>query len=236
MLNSNQLIRRPDLLDFKRYVLSNKFLETLLDLARKPPPDTVDFEDLQTLRDDGFRYVIVHRRVPSDQQHLAGDVVPADLLIEPQMSLLRQTLGSPRVESPWGWVFELPSTPVELATPTWSDLDVVDLPLAIDVRKYGLPVSLKSGQTAALFEGKAERLCFWANPRTAPDDLLIGMRSTEEGEDANTSTSPLELFAGHWSWIEIDLPKDTEVEVFLTTKAKQASAEITRAQVIGGTP
>ena len=72
---------------------------------------------------------------------------------------------------------------------------------------------------------------------TAPDDLLLGMRiMNDEENDEETTTSPLKLFAGHWSWIEFELPDDTEVEVFLTTTAKQASAEITRAQVIGSTP
>jgi len=235
-LNCNQLIRRPDLLAFRGYVLGNTFLSTLLDLSREPPPYTFEERDIDRLAEDGFRYVVLHRSVPDDTVQLAGDLAPADLLGQPAIEMLRSVLGAPVITSETGWV--LPILPRGgTRTLTWSGEDVIDIRSPLDVRTYGLPAVLQPGSDLPLYEGTGRSLSLWAHPLTstltsvgrAESGGALGLRIRQG--DAETVV-PLALPAERWTWVEQSLPEGP-VSVTLTAMGPGAGhAELTRIQVL----
>jgi hypothetical protein len=159
LLNCNQLIRRPDLLAFRDYVSGNRFLSTLLDIARKPPPYAVLPEDLQKLYADGFRYVVAHTAVPYDAVALAGPMGEADLLGQPAMDLLKTLLGEPILEDGEGEVFAIPAA-LPSRTPVIRAQDYVEIQTPYDGR---LRLVLQEGQSLVLYDGQPEirRISFW---------------------------------------------------------------------------
>ena len=159
LLNCNQLIRRPDLLAFRDYVSGNRFLSTLLDIARKAPPFQVLPEDLQKLHTDGFRYVVAHTAVPYDAVALAGPMGEADLLGQPAMDLLKKLLGEPILKDGEGEVYAIPAQP-PAQLPVIRAQDYVEIQTPYDGR---LRLVLQEGQHLVLYDGEPgiRRISFW---------------------------------------------------------------------------
>lgn len=194
VLNCNQLIRRTDLVAFRRYIDDNAFLTTLVDLARTPPPHSFTGADLQALRDDGFRYVVLRRRVEADLLSLAGEA-RGDLLVEPAWTLLRDALGPPVASDEDGDIHAIPDDldPTRVWRVDGSDVLDVDFPL--DALRYLLPVRLAAGGAVPLWSGEGARLSLWVRGgEGGPVEVVQGDRRT-----------PLSLDPERWTFHTLPL-------------------------------
>ncbi len=220
LLNCNQLIRRTDLLAFRDYVAKNALLGTLLDLGRRPAPLRFTDTDVAALLADGFRWLVVHLEVDANDAQRAGNVGDADLLGQPAINLLRDTFGAPELTGDGIWMFHLPETwPDEGRTWTWTGEDTEDVVTPYDVRRFGLPVRLRAGDTLPLWDGAGPAtLSFWA--RALEGDGLTVVTAQ--------ATTPVSLSAEHWRWVEVSAnDKGFSLGATATT-----SVEITRIQVV----
>jgi hypothetical protein len=166
LLNCNQLIRRPDLLAFRDYVAANPFLAALLDLGRRPGPWSFAGGDVERAVRDGFRWVVVHRRVEADTG-LGGAAASADLLGAAALRMLRGTLGEPVLTSETAWAFRLPDQP-ESARWSWSDEGVEGSTTPLDWARWRLPLR------GTLEPGPGARVTFWAKPEPAAEVRVGG--------------------------------------------------------------
>ncbi len=217
VLNCNQLIRRTDLVAFRGYVEDNAFLSTLVDLARATPPLRFSGADLQALRADGFRYVVLRRRVVVDQLALAGEA-RGDLLVEPAWGLLRDALGPPIYSNADGDIHEIPADldPTRVWRVDGSDLVDVDFPL--DALRYLLPVALPAGGEVPLWSGGGTQLSLWARGGDGgPVEVVQGERRTR-----------LDLDPESWRFHQIPLG---EGPVTLTAGADAARIDVALVQV-----
>lgn len=222
MLNCNQLIRRTDLLAFRDYVGSNALLGTLLDLGRRAPPLTWTDADLVALLDDGFRWLLVHPQVEAEAIHLAGDVGTADLLGQPAIGMLRDMFGAPALSDAETWAFRLPTTWEDRGRVwTWDGADTTDVETPYDVRRYGLSVRLRAGDTLPLWAGEgAATLSFWARPVSGEG---LGVTA---GPGGGATTVPTALVAGRWTWVEV-----AGEGSFALTATGPVVVDVTRVQV-----
>lgn len=190
LLNCNQLIRRPDLLAFRDYVVKNGFLTTLMDLARREPPYDFKGEDLNALYQDGFRYIVVHTEVPHDAVDLAGPMGNADLIGQAAVQMLEESLGQTVLNDSSARVYTLPaqSASGELH---WSGQDVVRLPKLFD----GNPPLTLSGQRWTLWQNfpTPRRISFWAH---AIEGSRLILRAGAQKEE-------ILLNSDQWRWIDI---------------------------------
>ena len=224
LLNNNQLIRRPDLLAFREYVGQNSVLQVLMDLARRPAPLEFKAEDVAKLYDEGFRYVVVHPTVPEDAVHLAGAMGDADLVGQPAMDMLRGVFGAPKLADEETWVFELPEA-LPPGTPTrWDESRVVEVPLTLDRRRFGLPVVLHPGDRLPVWKGEpaARSLSFWARPVSGGEGLVV---------ELSPEVVPVTLVPGSWRWIEVSKPGAPEFALG-NHGDTPVEFEITRLQVV----
>jgi len=209
LLNCNQLIRRTDLAAFRAYVLDNGLLRTLVDLARQPPPYAFTGADLTALVDDGFRYLVVHRKVEADSVQLAGDIGPADLLGLPALELVELALGAPAMEDADAAIYRFPDG----VSPTRSyslEADGYDeVALDLDAQNLGLPVVLHPGDSLPLWTGQARRLGFWARV----DEPGVGVQIAPV--DGSPTVVPLAVDPGHWTWIEVPVESEGELALAL---------------------
>ena len=217
VLNCNQLIRRTDLVAFRGYVEDNDFLSTLVDLARSAPPHSFSGADLLALRDDGFRYVVLRRRIEADRLALAGEA-RGDLLVEPAWGLLRDALGPPVYSDGDGDIHEIPADldPTRVWRVDGSDLVDVDFPL--DALRYLLPVALPAGGQVPLWSGGGAQLSFWARGGDGgPVEVAQGERRTR-----------LDLDPDSWRFHQIPLE---EGPVTLMAGAEAARIDVALVQV-----
>lgn len=218
LLNCNQLIRRTDLLAFRDYVGGNGFLTTLLDLGRRPAPLRWTDADLAAALRDGFRWLVVHHRVPADRVRLAGDVGMADLVAQPALNMLRDSFGAPALSDADSWVFRLPDTwPEAGRTWTWTGGDVTDVATPWDVARFGIPLRLRAGDALPLHDADGPAvLSFWAHP-LAGDALIV---RTAEGD------TPVALAPDTWTFVEVP----TADGAFALAADQDLLVELTRVQ------
>lgn len=221
LLNCNQLIRRTDLLAFRDYVSANPFLAALVDLGRRSSPIQFSSTDLKKAYDDGFRYVVLHTAAASDAVRLAGNEIRADLLGQPAVEMLEQTLGSPLLSDPNTRIYGLP-TPTTEVLYTWDGQDVQTLDLLVDTRKLGLSLPLEAGTSLPLYQGFVREFSLWARPESGE-----GLRLRLEG--ATVQEVPLRLVAGQWSWQQIFVGETVQISLVAPQKA---SVRLTRLQVL----
>ncbi|MFN7147108.1 MAG: hypothetical protein ACK4YP_25285, partial [Myxococcota bacterium] len=219
LLNCNQLIRRTDLLAFRDYVGRNRFLTTLLDIGRRTPPLRWTDADLAAVVEDGFRWILVHHRVPADAVHLAGDVGVADLVGQPALSMLRETFGTPALVDDTAWAFRVPDTWADAGrTWTWTGGDVLDVDTPWDVRRYGLSVRLRAGDAIPLHDAPTPAvLSFWARPVSG--GALVVRAGAED--------HPVALAEGMWTLVEV-----AGTGAFALGAEAPVVVDITRVQVV----
>lgn len=219
LLNCNQLIRRTDLLAFRDYVGANRLLSTFLDLGRRAPPLRWTDTDLAAVIEDGFRWLIVHHRVPADRVRLAGDVGTADLIGQPALDMIREVFGPPVLTDDEAWAFRIPDTWQDQGRVwAWSGSQVIDVDTPWDVRAFGLSLHLRAGDEHTLWAGNgATKLSFWA--RLVEGDGLV-VRA--DGRDV-----PVALARDAWSLVEVS----AESGGFVLATTADVTLDLTRVQV-----
>ncbi len=226
LLNTNQLIRRPDLLAFRDYTIDNSFLLAILDLGRPSWPITVQDQDIQALIDDGFRYVVVHDRVAGDQTKLAGELTRADLVNEGARGMLTELLGPAAMTSDTTHIYDLTLAQLkEGRSQTFTDDGLENIYPPYDIVETGLLLDLQPGETAHLHRGEGRQLVVWAIQEEQSELNL-------EISDGTTQTLvPVALEAGFWRRTTADLPGG-EVSISLRAGDLGTTAALTAMQVI----
>ena len=230
LLNCNQLIRRTDLANFRDYVEANAFLGTVLDLGRRPLPHRFAGSELAALHQDGFRYVVVHRKVEADAVRLAGDMGHADLVGMAGFEVLRMALGEPVIEDDFALVFQVPEDTPPGRVWTIGPQAVEEVEATMDAMNLGLPVVLRATDTLPLWTGEGRALAFWA----LVDDEGVAVRvdATDEAlEDPLIKRQPIVADEAHWQWVEVSLPTDVEVRVSIEGVGEGGELRFTRVEV-----
>ena len=229
LLNTNQLIRRPDLLAFRDYVAKNSMLETLLDLGRAEPPLTVADADIEALQAQGFRYVVLHNQVPGDSQHLAGERAWADLVSEPARSMLHSIMGDPTIQTPQGQVYDLTQAQIVAGrTRTWTGKNVENLKPPFDTAETGFTLHLGEGDLVELTEDTMRGFSMWSRPAEADHGSLM-IRVQGDGIDQNTEVT---LGKDTWSYTSVQVDSQAPVRISLMAGEGGARAALTRMQVV----
>jgi len=228
VLNCNQLIRRTDLLAFQDYVGDNAFLQTVLDLGRRAPPYRFGSDDLRSLWDQGFRYVVVHPAFETSQLHLSGFHGEADRLGSVALQMLDDVFGAPVLTSADTWIYALPAElPPAGHQWTWTGEGVVDVPVPWSELK--LPITLRDGESLALDwpdgAAQATALSVWVH-RPAADPGPGALRVAGAG---SLDTAP-------GTWTRVQLPLAGGVLPSLAATGGTVHVELDRLQLIGRAP
>ena len=228
ILNPNQLIRRPDLLRFRDFVTQNSALHTFVDLSRKPTPYTVEPNDLHTLHESGFRWIVAHRRIAEDTVSLAGEMVHADLLPVEAWQLLRELFREPVIDNEESVIFDVQNG-LNLQAPIHIDGEnTLDLNLIFDPVKTGFPLILFPGQTVEAYTGTLSRFTAWMHLQT--DGGTVTLRIEDGGIVREV---PLALEAGHWQYIDFPIESVEPVQLHIVGRGDAAvRLNITQAKVV----
>ncbi len=229
LLNTNQLIRRPDLMAFRDLIVANSMLLACIDFARAKPPITIYDDDIARLSEQGFRYLVVHDRIPADQEHLAGDSEWADMVIEPGRTILESIMGAPVIQTPEGRVYDLARATLQPErSRTWTGSNVTDLDLSFDAILTGFPLILRPGTEVELTQAPARRISLWARPQgDAPGSLRLEIRG-----ESSTTIAEVRLEAQQWAYTVVDLAEAELVQIALVAGVEGASVGLTRVQVV----
>ena len=215
ILNSNQLIRWPDLLRFRDHVGENPALSLFVDLARRDLPLSVDEDAIASLRAQGYRWLTARRQVEADAVELAAEQVGADLLGAPAWMLLHGLFGEPVIDSGTTVVWDMSMT---TGSHRVDDSDIVDLDLLFDPVKTGFPLVLRPGQRLQLYDGQASAFNAWLlsmNP-----DAAVSLLIEDEGIAREI---PLELAEGSWRYNSSVLDTQGSVRLSLVGRSEHAS-------------
>jgi len=216
VLNTNQLIRWPDLLRFQDYVTSNSALRLLVNLGRTTPPYAVDGGDLRALQDDGFRWIVAHKRVPADKVELTGEAGHADLLGPDAWLVLREAFGEPVVDDGESVLFDLTASSfgdVAIDTSLHRPLD-----LPFDPITTGFPLVLMPDQAEHIYTGPATSFHAWIRPNGTDDS--ISLRVEDNGIVREHS---LALHPEAWQYIDVDLETSGEATLHLVGRSRVPS-------------
>jgi len=229
VINTNQLIRRPDLMAFKNYVSKNSMLRTAVDLGRAEPPLTVSDDDIAFLRDQGFRYLVLHDRFQGDAQHLAGERVWADMVSEPARTMLKALLGTPIIQTEDGQVFDLNEALLEPGrTRTWTGTDTTTIHPPFDTAVTGFTLQLGAGDTVEIAHGPARRFGLWSRPAIenagAIEIHILG--------EAGTQVEPVVLVEDTWTYTSVEVEAGGPVGISLVAGDAGAAIALTRMQVM----
>ena len=225
LLNTNQLIRWPDLLRFQGMVTANSALRTVVDLGRASPPHAIDARDVQALVDQDFRWVVAHKRVPADEVELAGDSGHADLLGPVAWQLLTTAFGDPVIDDGESVLFDLTR-----ASSTDTRIDgrehrALDLPF--DPATTGFPLVLMPGQSVTIHEGDAAAFHAWVLPRR--DHSAVSLRVEDDGV---VREHALPMTPGFWQYVSIDANTRGTARLSLVGRGEDAAhVAITAASV-----
>jgi hypothetical protein len=200
ILNSNQLIRWPDLLRFQGFVTSNSALSTFVNLSRSQPPYVVEGEDITALSELGFRWIVAHKQVPSDDIALTGDMANADLLGPSAWMLLEKMFGNPVLDNGDSVVWDVNESTGERIVV--SGQNVEPIPIELDPVLDDLPLVLKNGQTIPLFEGHASWFAAWVRPVSEVTQGDLVLRIEDGGVVREVA---LNLVSGHWRYVYIPI-------------------------------
>lgn len=224
ILNSNQLIRWPDLLRFRDHVGSNPALSLFVDLARRELPLSLEEDAITSLQSQGYRWLTARRQVEADSVELAAEQVGADLLGAPAWMLLNGLFGEPVIDSGTTVVWDMS---MKTGSHRVDAEDVVPLNLLFDPVKTGFPLVLRSGQKLQLYEGQASAFNAWLlsmNP-----DAAVSLLIEDEGVAREV---PLELIEGSWRYNSSALDTEGSVRLSLVGRSEHTSQlHITLASV-----
>jgi hypothetical protein len=233
MLNTNQLIRRPDLLRFRELVVGNSFLHSLANISRTTPPYTIDIGDIKTLKEQGFRWLIAHKRIPADTVGLAGASAPADFLTASAWALLYTLTGQPVIDSGDTLVFDLDQALIrfgDVESVTVQDSTIASLSPPYDYRAADFSLVLNPGQSTRLYTGVAGSLSAWVRPapETEPGDIRIRI----EGEGIVREVD-LPFTPEHWQHVSVklDAPPGSVIS-FAGRGSGSSSVDITHIEVL----
>lgn len=192
MLNSNQLIRRTELLAFRELVGSNTLLQTCVDLARRAPPLRWEGADAGKLTDLGFRDLVIRTQLPAEAEHLAGFQESADRLGLLALRMLEDSFGPPWLDE--GGVLAFAIQPVAPGPRRWEGGVVA---LEDPYVALGLPVDLREGQALRLGagEGAVRRAAAWVQVEQGQAALRL-----TRGGRAQTQAAEGE----GWRWLRLE--------------------------------
>lgn len=228
ILNSNQLIRWPDLLRFQGLVTSNSALSTFVNLSRTTTPYVVQGEDITALADLGFRWVVAHKQVPSDDIALAGDMARADLLGTAAWMLLEQMFGAPVLDNGDSVVWDVAKATGEPVEVTGEGIESITI--SLDPVLDNLPLLLKNGQTIPLFEGSASWFSAWVRPVTEATEGDLVLRIEDEGIVREVD---IDLVSDHWKYVYIPIESEGRKTLSLVGRSDELlQFEIISASVI----
>lgn len=233
MLNTNQLIRRPDLLRFQKLVVGNSFLHNLANISRTTPPYTVDINDIQTLTDQGFRWLVAHTQIPADEVALAGSSAPADFLTTPAWTMLHTLTGEPIIDTGQTVVFDLQQAIVRfggVSSITIQDANTISLTPPYDHQVADLSLVLHPAQSTQLYTGSVDQLMAWVRPigDTASGDIKIRVEGEGIVREIDLPTTPK-----HWQWVTIDVNAGPESTISLVGRSDTpATMDLTHIEVI----
>jgi hypothetical protein len=228
ILNSNQLIRWPDLLRFKSHVNANQALSTFVNLSRKEPPHTIDSESILALQQQGYRWIVAQKSVHADNIELAGEMVSADLLPPSAWDLLFDLFQEPIIETSAIVVWDLHQhVPIETET-SENDFSFTPVSMIFDPIKTGFPLVLAPGQTFPLYQGPAHQFHAWILAVSPAASLHLRI----EGDGiVQEKTIPVET--SQWNYTRLDIDANGEVELSLVGRGDHASkVHITHAGVV----
>jgi len=229
LLNTNQLIRRPDLLAFRDLVAGNSLLRVLLDLGRAEPPLRVTDADIEAVRAMGFRYLVVHDQVPGDTQHLAGERVWADLVTEPARTMLRTIAGDPIIQTPTGQVYDLHQAELQAGRiRTWTGQEVEHLHPAFDTAQTGFTLQLSEDDAVDLHHGTARQISLWALPAgDQPGQLEI-----QAIGQSGTEVQQVQLHPDTWTRTALDISEQGPTQIRLVAGPDGTEVSLTRMLVL----
>jgi hypothetical protein len=229
LLNTNQLIRRPDLLAFRDLVADNSFLRVLLDLGRTEPPLRVRDSDIAAVQAMGFRYLVVHDQVPGDAQHLAGERVWADLVTEPARTMLRTLMGDPIIQTPTGQVYDLNQVDLQAGrTRTWTGEEIEHLQPPFDTAQTGFTLRLKQGDGVDLHYGTARQISLWARPAGEQS----GQLEIHAIGESDTQVQQVRLHPNTWTRTALDLSDLGPSQIRLIAGPDGTEVSLTRMLVL----
>jgi len=228
ILNSNQLIRWPDLLRFKEHVQSNEALHVFVNLSRKATPYSVSSDAIEDLINQNYRWVVAQRSVKADRLELAGEMVTADLLPPPAWRLLNSLFGAPTIDTQSTVVWDIENHQ-ESAQPTLENATGIQpISLLFDPIATGFPLVLAPGQTLPLFSGSAKEFHAWILATDAVANLSLRI----EGQGI-VQEKPIEIEEGHWQYTSVSLDGSGEVDLTLVGRGDHATRiHITQAGVV----
>jgi hypothetical protein len=207
LLNCNQLIRSTELLAFRDYVAANGLLRVLLDAGRSAPPYRFTDADVGALLADGFRYLVVHRRVPVGSSMDAAATGGADRISQPAVDLLRDTFGPPAHGDADAWIFTLPGTWTDQGrTHTWDVGTVREVTLPLQGTGEAVRLQLPADGAAPIHAGPARSVSFWA--RGLPD-AARGPSVRVRGQDDVAPT----LTTDAWTFVEVPVTAEGPVDI-----------------------
>ena len=212
ILNTNQLIRWPDLLRFQEYVTSNSALHSLVNLGRTHPPYAVTGEDLRALQDDGYRWIVAHKRVPADTVELTGESGHADLLGPDAWFMMRSIFGEPVVDNGESVLFDLTASSFEDVVIDASLHRPLDLPF--DPITTGFPLVLMPDQAVHIYTGPAQSFHAWIRPDGTDDS--VSLRIEDQGI---VREHALPLHPESWQYIAVDLQSQGDATLHLVGRS-----------------
>ena len=228
ILNSNQLIRRTDLLRFRDFVTHNSVLHTFVDLSRSDPPYVVKSRDIEDLQKQGFRWIVAHRIIPDDTVSLAGEMVHADLLPIEAWQLLETMFGAPIVDNGESVIWDMQQASLQAEVIRVDGHNTIDLGLIFDPVETGFPLVLFPGQSTSVYEGNMTRFTAWVH--LEQENGEANLRIEDEGI---VREEPLPIQAGHWTYIDIPIQGQGEIRLKIVGRGDTPiRLHITQAKVV----
>ena len=226
-LNSNQLIRWPDLMRFKEFVNKNSVLQVFVDLGRRATPYSIKTADIAALRTSGYRTIVARRLIEADGVELSGMRIHADLLDAHAWRFLERSFGTPVIDTGSVVVWEISAPPDTPETLTEDPTGLTALRLIFDPVSTGFPLVLFPGQSTEIFNGKASEFHGWLRPIS--EGAALSLRIEDGGI---VREHPLDLVDGHWRFNTRLTGATGILRLSLVGRGEQASrVQITKASV-----